>query len=92
MARRSAADRQAGLGIASGYSDRVQASVHGFDEQTGFGSVLLDDGVERWFDGEVFFGSGLRHLRVGQRVSVEIEGETVTRLWIVGIGEGQPIR
>jgi len=43
----------------------VQASVHGFDEQTGFGSVLMDDGVERWFDGEVFFRSGLRHLRVG---------------------------
>ena len=70
----------------------MQASVHGFDEQTGFGSVLLDDGVERWFDGEVFFRSGLRHLRVGQRVSVELSGETVTRLWIVGIGEGQPIR
>jgi cold shock CspA family protein len=70
----------------------VQASVHGFDEQTGFGSVLLDDGVERWFDGQVFLHSGLRHLRVGQRVSVDVEGESVTRLWIVGIGEGQPIR
>ena len=70
----------------------MQASVHGFDEATGFGSVLLDDGVERWFDGEVFFRSGLRHLRVGQRVTVELDGESVTRLWIVGIGEGQPIR
>ncbi len=70
----------------------MQASVHGFDEQTGSGSVLLDDGVERWFDGKVFVQSGLRHLRVGQRVSVEIAGESVTRLWIVGIGEGQPIR
>ena len=70
----------------------MQASVHGFDEQTGFGSVLLDDGVERWFDGEVFFRSGLRHLRVGQRVSIELQGESVTRLWIVGIGEVQPIR
>lgn len=70
----------------------MQASVHGFDEETGFGSVLLDNGVERSFDGDVFFRSGLRHVRVGQRVSVEIDGESVTRLWIVGIGEGQPIR
>jgi 2-phospho-L-lactate guanylyltransferase len=70
----------------------VQANVHGFDERTGSGSVLLDDGVERGFDAEVFSRSGLRHLRVGQRVSVDIAGESVTRLWIVGIGEGQPIR
>ena len=48
----------------------MQASVHGFDEESGFGSVLLDNGVERWFDGDVFFRSGLRHVRVGQRVSV----------------------
>ena len=70
----------------------MQASVHGFDEQTGFGSVLLDDGVERWFDGDVFLASGLRHLRVGQRVSVDLTGDAVTRLWIVGIGDGEPIR
>jgi cold shock CspA family protein len=70
----------------------VQASVHGFDEQTGFGSVLLDDGVERGFDSDVFLASGLRHLRVGQRVSVDLSGDVVTRLWIVGIGDGEPIR
>lgn len=70
----------------------MQANVHAFDEQTGAGSVLLDDGVERWFSGEVFFASGLRHLRVGQRVSIQLTGDVVTRLWIVGIGEGQRIR
>jgi cold shock CspA family protein len=70
----------------------VQASVHGFDEQTGFGSVLLDNGVERGFDRDVFLASGLRHLRVGQRVSVDLSGDVVTRLWIVGIGDGEPIR
>ena len=76
----------------------MQASVHGFDEQTGFGSVLLDDGVERGFDGDVFFASGLRHLRLGQRLSIEIsgdpevEGTALTRLWIVGIGPGEIIR
>ena len=70
----------------------MQASVHGFDEKTGFGSVLLDDGVERWFDSEVFFRSGLRHLRVGERVSGVLGGETVARLWSVGIGDDQAIR
>jgi cold shock CspA family protein len=70
----------------------VQASVHDFDEASGSGSVLLDDGHQRWFTAEVFSASGLRHLRVGQRVSIELDGDAVTRLWIVGIGEGQPIR
>jgi len=38
--------------------------------------------------------SGLRGLRVGQRLSMEVtdaDPPTVTRLWIVGIGEGQSI-
>ena len=70
----------------------MQASIHTFDETTGSGAVLLDDGRERSFVSEVFFASGLRHLRVGQRVSIGLEGDAVTRLWIVGIGEGEPIR
>lgn len=70
----------------------MQASVHAFDELTGSGTVLLDDGRARSFAPEVFFVSGLRHLRVGQRLTVELTGDAVTRLWIVGIGEGQPIR
>ena len=70
----------------------MQASVHAFDEPTGTGSVLLDDGRERSFTSEVFFGSGLRHLRVGQRLSIDLDGEAVSRLWIVGIGDGEPIR
>ena len=70
----------------------MQASVHVFDEVSRFGSVLLDDGREFGFDSEVFLGSGLRHLRVGQRVSIETEGAVVSRLWIVGVGDDQPIR
>ncbi len=69
----------------------MQASVHAFDEPTGSGRVLLDDGRERSFTSEVFFSSGLRHLRVGQRLSIDLEGDAVSRLWIVGIGDGQPI-
>jgi len=69
----------------------MQASVHTFDEETGAGTVVLDDGRQRLFPAEVFAGSGLRHLRVGQRVSIDVHGETVTRLWVVGIGDGEPI-
>lgn len=77
----------------------MQASVHTFEGEDGSGSVLLDTGRVLDFDGTVFAGSGLRHLRPGQRVSIEVEppdpeeaGARVTRLWVVGIGEGQPIR
>jgi 2-phospho-L-lactate/phosphoenolpyruvate guanylyltransferase len=52
----------------------VQASVHSFDPATGDGSVLLDDGRRVPFDGAVFARSGLRLLRTGQRVTVELSG------------------
>ena len=69
----------------------MQASVHKYDDESGSGSVLLDDGREIPFDGKVFDASGLRHLRPGQRVSIELSTSAVTRLWIVGIGDGEPI-
>jgi 2-phospho-L-lactate/phosphoenolpyruvate guanylyltransferase len=53
----------------------VQASVHSFDAATGDGSVLLDDGRRVPFDASVFARSGLRLLRTGQRVTVELSGE-----------------
>lgn len=77
----------------------MQASVHTFDLGTGAGSVLLDTGRLLPFDPAVFAASGLRHLRPGQRVSVDVTpedpetpGAHLTRLWIVGIGEGEAIR
>jgi len=69
----------------------VQASIHTFAED-GSGSALLDDGRLVTWAGEVFASSALRHVRPGQRVSVEVEGTEVSRLWIVGIGEGEVIR
>jgi len=69
----------------------MQASVHRYDDQMGSGTVLLDDGREIPFTGEVFDASGLRHLRPGQRVSVEMSATELTRLWIVGIGTDEPI-
>jgi cold shock CspA family protein len=70
----------------------MQASVHKYDDESGSGSVLLDDGREVPFDGIAFDASGLRHVRPGQRVSIEMSASAVTRLWIVGIGDGEPIR
>jgi len=70
----------------------MQASVHRYDDENGSGSVLLDDGREIPFDGKVMDASGLRLLRPGQRVSIEMSPTALTRLWIVGVGEGEPIR
>ena len=70
----------------------MQASVHKYDDSSGSGSVLLDDGLEVPFDGIVMDASGLRLVRPGQRVSIEMTGSAVTRLWIVGIGDGETIR
>jgi 2-phospho-L-lactate guanylyltransferase len=70
----------------------MQGSVHSFDETTGAGSALLDDGREVTFTSEVFAASALRHLRVGQRLSFDLSGERqISKLWIVGIGDDQRI-
>jgi 2-phospho-L-lactate guanylyltransferase len=71
----------------------MQASVHTFDEASGAGSVLLDDGREVAFTGETFAESALRHLRSGQRLSIDLDeaAHRVVRLWIVGIGDDQAI-
>ncbi len=70
----------------------MQASVHTFDLDTAAGSVITDNGRVLPFTKRVFAASRLRHLRPGQRVSIEVGGEGITRLWIVGIGPGQRIR
>jgi 2-phospho-L-lactate/phosphoenolpyruvate guanylyltransferase len=61
-----------------------QATVRTFSAPTRSGSVLLDDGTEIPFDAGAFEQSGLRKLRLGQRVRVQLAGEgaglRVTRL------------
>jgi 2-phospho-L-lactate guanylyltransferase len=63
----------------------VQGSVHRFDPQTGSGSVLLDDGTEVPFDGAAFERSGLRLLRVGQRLTVDLVDDEAVDLRLLGI-------
>jgi 2-phospho-L-lactate guanylyltransferase len=49
----------------------LQGTVATFDEAAHDGSVLLDDGTTLLFSAAAFAASGLRMLRLGQRVRVE---------------------
>ena len=70
----------------------MQASIHTTGDEGG--TALLDDGREITWDLASVAGSGLLHLRVGQRVSVTLDESErhADRVWIVGIGEGEAIR
>jgi hypothetical protein len=52
----------------------MQATVASFDPHTWSGTLLLDDGVRVPFSAEALHGSGLRLLRLGQRVRLETSG------------------
>jgi 2-phospho-L-lactate guanylyltransferase len=65
------ATRSAARHTPGRYGDRMQGTVASFDDATGAGAVLLDDGAEVVFPAEAFARSGLRLLRVGQRVRLE---------------------
>jgi cold shock CspA family protein len=49
----------------------MQGTVATFDDATHTGTILLDDGVEVTFPAAAFDASGLRHLRLGQRVRLD---------------------
>lgn len=50
----------------------MQATVRSFDPHTRGGDVLLDDGSVLTFASRAFDASGLRLLRLGQRVRLEL--------------------
>jgi hypothetical protein len=52
----------------------VQATVHRLDPATGSGSVVTDAGIVLPFDADVLAASRLRHVRVGQRLTVTVDG------------------
>jgi 2-phospho-L-lactate guanylyltransferase len=87
-----AATREVVEARASGWMRSMQASVHTFDPYSRTGSVLRDDGRQVPFDADVFDRSGLRLLRVGQRLTVQVVDDHVVSLGIVGIGDDQVIR
>lgn len=70
----------------------MQATIHTLDQDTGAGSVIFDDGRVRDFEPAALFGSGLRKLAVGQRVTLETtDSGPIQRMWVVGIGDDQTI-
>ncbi|MFC7534296.1 cold-shock protein [Actinoplanes sp. GCM10030250] len=64
----------------------MQGTIATFDVVTHTGTLLLDDGSELAFGAAAFERSGLRLLRLGQRVTVESDatGE-VRRVLIPGV-------
>lgn len=50
----------------------MQATVRRFDPESRSGTVVLDDGVELPFDAAAFDAGGMRLLRLGQRVRIEV--------------------
>ncbi|MBW8171660.1 hypothetical protein K0651_01155 [Ornithinimicrobium sp. Arc0846-15] len=70
----------------------MQASVHTYEPQSGMGSVILDTGKVLAWTQDALHASGLRHLRVGQRVQITVNvadtedpQATVVRVWVSGI-------
>jgi 2-phospho-L-lactate guanylyltransferase len=64
----------------------MQGTVATFDNQTHAGTLLLDDGSELAFPAAAFRASGLRLLRLGQRVTIEVGPDgVVTKVELPGI-------
>jgi 2-phospho-L-lactate guanylyltransferase len=60
-----------------------QGTVASFDPARRSGTVLLDDGTQLGFDAPAFDASGLRLLRLGQRVRLEWRNERISLLTLV---------
>lgn len=64
----------------------MQGTVATFDPDTHSGTLLLDNGSELVFDADAFGRSGLRLLRLGQRVAIETDPSgAIHRVAIPGI-------
>jgi cold shock CspA family protein len=64
----------------------MQGTVATFDPQSHAGTLLLDDGTELALPAEAFRRSGLRQLRLGQRVTIEADPDgAIRRVSVPGI-------
>ncbi|MFC0530143.1 cold-shock protein [Phytohabitans kaempferiae] len=65
----------------------MQGTVATYDPDTHSGTLLLDDGTEITYPAEAFAASGLRLLRLGQRVRIEQDDSgQVTRITLPTFG------
>lgn len=62
-----------------------QGTIKDFDIETGTGTIVLDDSEELPFDTQTFLDSRLEELRLGQRVRLRRDGDTVTALQLVSL-------
>jgi 2-phospho-L-lactate guanylyltransferase len=71
---------------------RVQATVLRYDAASRGGEVVTDDGVRLPIEPGGLDGSGLLHLRPGQRVTCTRTGDGVTGVHVHGVGDvpGRP--
>ena len=60
------------LSVPAAYREDVQATVATFSTDTHSGTVLLDTGGRLAFDADAFDRSGLRLLRLGQRLNIRV--------------------
>jgi cold shock CspA family protein len=73
-------------GLKRGSVRGMQGTVATFDSTAHTGTLLLDDGSELPFGAEAFRRSGLRLLRLGQRVAIESDpAGGVSRVSVPGI-------
>ncbi|MFF4274784.1 hypothetical protein [Streptomyces sp. NPDC001536] len=56
----------------------MQATAYTYDAESRTGSVLLDDGTPVPFEAPAFDAGGLRLLRPGQRVRIELDDAKIT--------------
>jgi cold shock CspA family protein len=63
-------------GSLPGETGRVtQGTIKEFDHHDRYGVLLLDDRTEVYFDQASLDDSGLRYLRIGQRVKFDVHDE-----------------
>lgn len=57
-----------------------QGTIKDYDRESRTGSLLLDDETEVAIDATSMEGSGIRYLRIGQRVKFDLAEESGKRL------------
>lgn len=62
-----------------------QGTVKSFDESSKSGTLVDDTLKEYAYDADTFISSGLRELRIGQRVRFERDGDAISQLNIVSL-------
>ena len=66
----------------------MQATVFRYEPRTGTGSVITDQGRVLPFDAEAMAVSGLRHLRPGQRLTIELDDPAAPRPQVLALSLG----